>query len=672
MNILVPDSWLREYLKTKATPKQITDYLSLSGQSVEKLTQVKDDWLYTIEVTTNRADCLSIYGIARELSAILPRFGIKAKLKKLPEEKIKIPKISKGLPLKVKIKNPSLCQRFTAIIFDKIVLKPSPKIIQERLKLCGIRALNNVVDISNYLMLELGQPMHTFDYDKIKKAEMILRESKKGETIITLDGVKRKLPSGTIIIEDGEGRIIDLCGIMGGKNSEVDEKTRRVLLFIQTYNPRKIRQTCQRLAFRTEAASRFEKGVDPEGVILATKKAITMFQKNCAAKVASKLIDIYPSPQKQKKVVLNQRKLNQIIGIKISLAKAKRTLESLGFRTKIKKSLLEAIVPHWRYDDISLPEDLIEEIARIYGYHNLPSLLPTGDFPQPSFEKNFYWQKKIKHLLKDWGFTETYSYSMQSSTLIQKAGFNVQKCLQIKNPLNQELEYLRTSLTPSLLQIIASNQACFEKIKIFELARIYLPQKNQLPEEKPILAGAITGKDKFYHAKGIVEALLEELGITDYQFFPLEDRLPLWHPLHTALVFHRKNLLGIVGEINSLILNNFEIKSKVTVFNLDLSLIFRLATNKKTYQSIPQYPPVVEHLCFLVKPKTQIDNIIRLIKQTSSIIQSVKLIDSFKNQRTLEIIYQHPKKTLSEQEVKKIREKIIKELERKQKAVLKT
>jgi len=229
MNIFILDSWLREHLQTKATPKQIGEYLSLCSQSVEKVTKIEDDWLYEIEITTNRPDCLSVYGLARELAVILPRFGLPAKLKSLEiSQPVKTPD-KKNLPLEVKIKDASLCPRFTAVIFDKVVIKPSPKIIQERLEKSGIRALNNVVDISNYLMLELGQPMHTFDYDKIKGAKMILRESAGGEKITTLDDQIRPLPDGTIIIEDGEGRIIDLCGIMGGKNSEVDEKTKKVL-----------------------------------------------------------------------------------------------------------------------------------------------------------------------------------------------------------------------------------------------------------------------------------------------------------------------------------------------------------------------------------------------------------------------------------------------------------
>ena len=635
MNILVPDSWLKEHLKTKANAKQISCHLSLCSQSVEKTTKIGDDSVYEIEITTNRPDCLSVYGIARELTAILPRFGIKTHLKKLTLKEI--PKPVKKLPLKVKINKNNLCPRFTALIFDNITIKHSPKIVRERLEKSGIRSLNNVVDISNYLMLELGQPMHTFDYDKIKKAKMILRESVAGEKIVTLDSQKRLLPKGTIIIEDGEKRIIDLCGIMGGQNSEVDQKTKRVLLFVQTYNPAKIRLTCQTLGFRTEAAQRFEKGIDPEGVIPAMKKAVGMFEKLVGAKVANQLIDIYPNPPRPKTITLSETKLNQVMGIKINLSEAKNILESLGFisNPKPQASNLVVTVPHWRQEDVSIPEDLIEEVARIYGYHNLPSMLPKGEIPQSLESESFYWEEQIKKALKFWGFVETVNYSMVSADLLKKTGFDPKKCLKIANPLSEDLVFMRPSLIPSLLEVIAKNLK--QKIKIFELANIYLSQgNNKLPEEKLMLAAAITGK-KFYHAKGIVEAILEELGI-------------------------KNKPVGNIAEING----------RVTIFELDFGKLTKEATKLKKYQPLPKYPPIIEDLAFVVPEKTPVGELIQLIKSISSIIQSVKLIDSHQQTRTFRITYQSLKKTLNDKEVKKIRDVIIKKVEESFSAHLKT
>jgi phenylalanyl-tRNA synthetase beta chain len=675
MNILILDSWLKEYLQTKATPKQIGEYLSLCSQSVEKITKIKDDWLYEIEITTNRPDCLSVYGIARELAVILPRFGIPTKLKSLGINQQVKDINKKGLPLEVKIKNPSLCPRFTAIIFDKVVIKPSPKIVQQRLEKSGIRAINNVVDISNYLMLELGQPMHTFDYDKIKKAKMILRESAGGEKITTLDDQIRPLSDGTIIIEDGEGRIIDLCGIMGGKNSEVDEKTKRVLLFIQTYDPVRIRQACQKLAFRTDAASRFEKGVDPEGVLIAMEKAMAMFGKNTEAKIASQLIDIYPNPPKEKGVKLDITLVNKIMGIEIKPKEIIDILESLGFVIKAEgASSITASVPHWRQGDIEIPEDLIEEIARIYGYHRLPvNLPPLAIIPQDKTNP-FKWETKSKTALKFWGFTETVNYSMLSESVLKNVEIKPEDCLRIANPLSDEWVFLRPSLIPSLLQVAGLNKK--EKIKIFELANVYLFQsENQLPEESLMLTGLIT-RESFAKVKGAIEALLEELGIKELEVKPYQLQKTFYgkilHPSCRTEITFKNNTLGVFGQIKRNLALKFALEEKVFVFDLDFTQISKEANEIKKYKAIPKYPPIIEDLSFVIPEKTYVGEIMKAIKTTSQIIQSVELIDSFENSRTFRITYQNPKKTLTDKEVEKIRKKIIKNLRDKLKLQLKS
>jgi phenylalanyl-tRNA synthetase beta chain len=525
-------------------------------------------------------------------------------------------------------------------------------------------------------MLELGQPMHTFDYDKIKGAKMILRESAGGEKITTLDEQTRPLPEGTIIIEDGQGRIIDLCGIMGGANSEVDENTKRVLLFVQTYDPIKIRQTCQKLFFRTEAASRFEKGVDPEGVMIAMEKAITMFKQNCGATVASNLIDIYPNPPKQKRIKLDLNLVNKIIGVAIPKNEIINILKSLGFSLITNYQLPITIsVPHWRHNDISIPEDLIEEIARIYGYHNLPSALPTGEIPQQANGEKFGWEEKIKDALKFWGFSETFNYSMIGEQSLAKTEINPGECLKIANPLSEDWVFMRSSLIPSLLEVITKNQAEFEKIQIFELANIYLSiSDDKLPNETLMVTGVITG-NSFYQTKGIVESLLAELGINNYRFELYQLRKTfygkIFHPSRTAEVIVKNYPVGIIGEINPVILSRFGIKGKVIVFDLDFAELVKYATTTKKYSPIPQYPPIIEDLAFIVPPKTLVGGILQLIKSTSLIIQSVELIDSYKDTRTFRIIYQNPKRTLTDKEIEKIRKEIIKKVEEKFKAKLK-
>ena len=675
MNILVPDSWLRDFIKTKANIKQIAEYLSLCSQSVERNIPSKNDSIYEIEITSNRPDCLSIYGIAKELNAVLPRFNIKTELVEPKEDKSNLSKIRKPLPLNVEISKNSLCPRFTALIFDNVKIEPSPKIIQERLEKVGIRALNNVIDISNYLMVELGQPMHTFDYDKIKKNKMILRESKEGESVVTIDDKKRKLPKGTIVIEDGEKRLIDLCGIMGGANSEVDENTKRVLLFIQTYDPIKIRQTCQKLSLRTEAASRFEKGVDPEGVIPSMRRAVKMFKDNCNASVTSNLIDIYPNHQKPKKISLMENKLKEVIGVEINFKEAEKILNNLGFETKIKQNEIEALVPHWRWEDINIPEDLIEEIARIYGYHNIPDNLFIGNIPQDGENRNLTWQNKIKDTLKFLSFNETYNYSMINHQVLKKVKIEEGDCIQIDNPLTEE-NLMRPSLIPSLLTVISKNQKYQEKIRIFELANIYLLLKeDKLPEENLTLT-LVSTKDDFYSLKGILETILKELNIKKYKFNPYELEKTTYGKIfkhnNLAEIIINKEPVGIIGELDHNIRANFNIKEKVIIVDIELDQILKSASSIKNYKPIPKYPAIIEDLTLVVNKNIPVRDILELIKSSSLIIKTVELTDSFKSNFTFRISYQDEKKTLTDKEVKTVREKIIKNLKDKLKIKIKS
>jgi len=688
MNILVPYSWLKDFLKTSASPQKTAEALSLCSQSVEKIHSQKGDSILEIEITVNRYDCLSVMGMAREAAACLPEFGIKAEFKSpeiplLPE--IKNPQYK----LDVVIKDKGICPRFSAIVFDQVKIKPSPKWVAERLEKIGIRSLSNVVDISNYLMMETGQPIHTFDYDKIKGAKMIMRLSRPGEKITTLDNVTRELPGGDIVIEDGEGRLIDLCGIMGGGNSEIDENTKRVLFFVQAYDPVRIRKTSLSLGHRTDAAARFERGIDLEGILPVLAQGVKMMKDLTGGVVASKLIDIYPQPQKRAVVELNYNFLESRVGIKLAPEKVKRILKSLGFEiTSSSTQSLKVKAPTWRVQDIAISEDLIEEVSRIYGYYRLPSNLPPLDpqhgfsaLPQPKkgkIDPYFQWENKIKDLLVSQGFSEIYNYSFISKELIEKTGLNAKESLKLKNPLTKELEYLRPSLIPSLLKTCAQNQAFFPKMKIFESACTYLPQEKKLPNQKTRLVSLVTGEN-FLHLKGIAELILKQMGIDNVSFKTWVGREPYFIPGRTAVIETSKNLLGIIGEINPQVLSKFEILNKVVLLDLDFEALVKLATTTKTYIPIPKYPAIIEDLTFIFKPQTPVGELIQLIKEVSfpakgrgpstrrigAIIQKVELIDSYKDTRTFRITYQNPQKTLTDKEVGKIREKIIKRVKQK-------
>lgn len=694
MNILVPITWLKDFLKTEASAEKIAEVLSLCSQSVEKIHKVDNDQVLEIEITVNRYDCLSIIGIAKEAGAILPQFGIKAKF---VEPKIPlIPKLNQKKEenhLKVEIQDPTICPRFSAILIDNVTVKPSPLWLSERLEKVKIRSINNVVDISNYLMIETGQPIHTFDFDKILGQKMIMRLSKKGESVTTLDGIKRVLKGDDIVIEDGKGRLIDLCGIMGGQNSEIDQKTKKVLFFVQAYDPVRVRKTSMSLGLRTEAAARFERGIDLEGIIPVVSQGVKMMEELTGGKVGGKLIDIYPSKQKTSKIKVEFNFIKDRLGENINHKQIFKILSALGFKinSSNKQSLLlrnkndfMVDVPTWRAKDINIPEDILEEVARVYGYFRLPSNIPQLD---PGFglkeevkpEKGvvgsvFKWEWEIKNFLKSVGFTETYNFSFISKDLIKNCLINEKDHLKLTNPLTSDLEYLRVSLIPSLLNVFSKNETNFPQMSIFEMANIYLPKEKDLPEEKMNLTGLTNSKD-FYQVKGIVIEILKELGIFSVEIKPIsEDSAePFWQDKATAKVFSDRKMLGTIGQISKEVSSSFLLNNQNLIcFDLDMGVISQLASDRKSYIPIPKFPPIIEDLCFTFPDKTPIGEVIQSIKKVSPLIRNLELIDSFKQSRTFRITYQDPERSLNDKEVGKIREKIIQLINKKIGATLKT
>ena len=661
MNILIPHSWLKDFVKTEAAPETVADKLSLCSLSVEKLHKRGEDKIYEIEVTPNRYDTLSVLGVAREVVAVLPRFGIKADFT-TPDAIDAIDTTDTNL-LRVTIANPELCPRFTAIVLDNVETKSSPKIVRDRLEMSGVRALNNIVDVSNYLMLELGQPMHIFDFDKITKGEMLLREGRKGEALVTIDDIERKIPKGAIVIESG-GKLIDLCGIMGGKNSEVDENTKRILVFIQIYNPIRIRKTSQSLGLRTEASARFEKGIDPEGVLPAMNRAVEMLKENASARVASSLTDIQNEDWTAHEVELEIPEVEKLLGVRIEREEIIKILKSLGFEVTVRNSGLQipsivAKIPSWRDKDITIPADLIEEIARLYGYHNLPNLMPEGAIPATPREKKFYWEDKAKDFLKHQGFLEVYNYSFVSKQTLLDHNFDLEKSLKVRNPLNKDLEYLRPSLLPSLMQNLSDNKSRADEIKLFELERVYIPVKDQeLPKENFRLAGLLYNHaaiqpsgHSFFVIKGIIKGLLKELGIKGIQFSATNAKQQT-----SAKISHKSAEIGTLGVTND----------GVGIFDLNFDVISKLASDLKTFEPIPEYPPIIEDLSIILPPKTFFADVVAEIKKQSQLIKNVELIDRYpeKGSVTLRLTSRHAGRTLTDEEVAEVRRKIITALEK--------
>ncbi|MCL5746831.1 MAG: phenylalanine--tRNA ligase subunit beta [Patescibacteria group bacterium] len=636
MNIKILDSWLRDYIKTPAKPKEIAEMLSTTSVSVEKVEKHGDDFTYDIEITTNRPDLMSVLGLARETAAVLNQYGIEAKFIPLKLEKPQAPKIDL---IKV-VNNPRLVNRICAIVME-VKVKESPGYLKERLETSDIRSLNNLIDITNYVMRTIGHPAHVFDFDRLNTKNLTIREAEKGERVITLDSKEHILYGGEIVAVNDRNEIVDLLGIMGLKNSVVTENTKRILFFIDNNEKSHIRKASMSLGIRTDAAVINEKNLDPELASEALLYGIKLYEQLAEGKIISEIIDIYPNKQKAKEILVSEEKINKVIGVKIPLKQSSQILSGLGFENIILESKLKVRVPSFRASDIEIEEDIIEEIARIFGYSNIPSKIPplSSQLVVNPFANTFYWEKRVKEALKYWGFTETYTYSFVSEDLLEGP---IKEAVAIQNPLTEDFAYMRLTLVPSLLKVLSENKKT-ENIKIFELSKIYKRQENELPQEQSALSGVIKNeKTDFYEIKGLLEQLLNDLGIKN-SVFKNSEKGGLG-----ASVYIGKEYLGEIEVLDNRLID----------FELNFEIILKHANLKKEYKPLSKFPPIVEDISVIVSDAIKTQDILEEIKKQSELISEVTLKDRFNDSRTFHIIYLHPQRNLTNDEISKIRQTI--------------
>ncbi len=635
MNILIVDSWLREYLDTKASPSEVAEKLSLTSVSVERLEKKENDWVYDIEVTTNRPDLMSVEGIAKEAAASLSEQGIQARF-----IDHKSPSPLEGpisFPLEISI-NPKLVNRIKAVVLE-VEIGKSPDNISRRLELSGIRNLNNVIDVTNYIMRQTGHPAHVFDFDLLTSKKMIIRESKPGEKVKTLDEKEYRLYGGDIVADDGSGKIIDLLGIMGTANSVVQDNTKRILFFLDNNNPLNIRKTSMSLGIRTEAAILNEKGVDPELITKTFALGIDLYKEIAKGKIVSKIYEEYPNKPKSQLVKVSFSKINKLIGIDIEPGKSAQILESLGFGVKYLSDSLEVRVPSIR-SDIKLEEDVIEEIARIYGYFKLPSIIPTfltNDVK--TFYDEFYIEERVKSAFKYWGFTEVYTNSLVSEALYEGS---TDSAIKLKNPLTEDMVFLRNSIAPSLIQVATENKNR-DHLKFFELSNAYEKNGRDLPKETLTLAGLVRSRGvSFFEVKGIIEQLFIDLGITKYKF-----RQRAQSP--GADIFIGDKKIGYAEILNQ----------QVVDFELNFEEIRKHADFSKKYKPLAKFPSIVEDITFVLPDGVNTEEVISEISLQSFLIVDVSLKSTFKDAKTFHIVYQSEDRNLTNAEVSDIRKEVI-------------
>lgn len=663
-------NWLQSFFNRRL-PKaeKLADLLNMHFAEVEEIKRSGQDYIFDIDIRPNRAgDCFSHIGVAREISAILNyKFNLKAN-SVFEDKKMRAKDFAS-----VRINNQSACPRYTARIIADVKVGPSPKWLREKLTVCGLRPINNIVDIANYVMLETGQPLHTFDLDKLEGKKLIVRFAKKGERIVTLDEEKYDLDENILVIADAE-KPVAIAGIKGGKIPEIDQKTKMVLLESANFNSRVIRRSSKRIDLKTDASSRFEHGIDPNLTELAINRAAFLIKKFAKGRVTQDLIDIYPKKSLPRIIKLDLNYLESLLGTKVSEKEVKDILQRLDFKIRNvrSKNILEIESPTRRID-VLLPEDLIEEVGRIYGYYKIPSIFPISSLIPPKKNLNVFWEDIVKNSLKEAGFTEIYNYSFISEEDKKKFQYKEKELVELENPLSTDFQYLRPSLIPNLLKGIKKNQKNFSEIRIFELGKIF-----RAKSEKRMIGGAVTGNG-FYETKGVIDSLLNNLGIGDVCWYdehkptPEDSKQSIWHHNKCAEVKVGKQEIGFLGEVSSKILNNIGIEGKVVLFDIDFEKLSVLASEEHEYRPISRFPSAVRDLAVLVPGKVRVAQVLNKIYTAGKkIVRDVDLFDIYEGEEisagkknlAFHIIYQSEDKTLTSEEINKVQNEIIKNLEK--------
>lgn len=642
MNILIPHTWLLEHLETDASPEEIQRLVSLSGPSIERIYNREGEPVYDIEVTTNRVDSMSVRGIGREAAVILQQASIQAQLKPAASSEIQSPTIN--LPLPTIENNPQFCKRIMTVVLANVQQTPTPDWMAKRLRQIDQNVHNSVIDITNYITHELGHPCHAFDYDKIMALGGVIRvvEAVPGKTFITLDGVEYETIGGEIVFENDKGEIIDLPAIKGTLNTSIDDNTQNVLFWIESLSAEKVRFGSMSHAIRTVAAQLNEKNVDPYLAESVLTRGVELYSQLTHAQVASDVYDAFPSPPQMNPVMVNTQTINNYLGIELGKDTINQILNSLECRVEWQDETTFTVVPPTFRPDITIPADVIEELARIYGYHNLPSKIMDTAIPLTKPENSyFHAENRMKQFLADLGWQEVYTYSMVSDELAQQSGYKLVEHLKLQNPLTEDRVYLRRSLLPSLQEVINSNTEQ-TLLSVFEIANVYHPRENQLPDE--VLTLGLISQLDYRSTRGILEALLRQFYVTKVTIEPLTS--------NTAKIFITE--AGTTTEVGEV-----QLQDSLIGMSLELRKVMPLLKSHPAYKPLPKAEPVKEDLTFQLPLQVAVGKVMDSIYQVSPLIQTVELKDIYNQNYTFTITYSNQQKSLSADEVEPLRKSVV-------------
>jgi len=663
-------SWLKEYIDVKLKPKELAEKLTMAGLEIEAVSQADGEWVFEAEVTTNRPDWLNIIGIAREVAAITDEKMAATKAgqhSSASTGRAAQPKSAANCIIQVLDKQS--CPRYTGRIITGVKVAPSPEWLVKRLKSIGVRSVNNIVDITNFVLFETGQPLHAFDFDKLSGGRIIVRRAKGNEQIVTIDGVTRKLDLSMLVIAD-ENAPVAIAGIMGGKGTEVTESTKTILLESAYFDPAITRKVSRCLGLGSDSSYRFERGVDLAGVKTASDRASALIAA-IAGGLTGKIIDIGKKSITQANVLVNFQKVNDVLGTNVPTKEISRILKALGLKSgKTSKAGAVFTIPSWRRD-LKKEEDLIEEIIRIYGYDKICTdsvFIPM----QPDLARI------ISDTLVSFGLNEAITYSLVDKVLddiFQPAPLVA--AIKIKNPLSSDFAVLRRNIIAGILNAAKWNlNRNINDIKLFEIGPVYHSEKLDRQEENHIvicLSG--TRRDNwqdgvnpvdFYYLKGITDSLFKKLGVSNYDIKPGQSGI--FQAEQSAEIMIKGEPAGFLGKVEKGLLKKIDIDKDCFVCQINMDILVKHVELKKRFTALPKFPVVYRDISTLAKIETPLGDIVNMIKETAGdIIKEIKLFDVYKGEQIpkghrsliFRLTYQSFDKTLTDKEVEIIHSGII-------------
>lgn len=640
--MLIPKSWLIEFVDLKGiSDEQFAREMTFAGNKVESVQTLRvggqKETVYEFEITSNRPDTLSIIGLAREAAAVFDR---KLKLS-LPPKK----KNLKQLPIKITVEHQTICPIFSVVELDHIKVKPSSNIIRKRLEAAGIRPINNVVDITNYVMLETGQPMHAFDADTLHGA-LNMRVAKQKEQITTIDHKKRTLSNAECVIEDRE-RLVHLAGLMGDVNSEISDKTTHILLHVPVYDPTFVRRSSKHLRLRTEGSTRFEKKLDLTQTESAALRAMKLLEKEAGGKQSTSIVTTRSLRNFQQPILVSEEKLSSLVGREFTREEIETYLSKIG----VKKTPQGFQPPSWRRD-ITIPVDLVEEVTRLYGYNKFQRTLPSGEIPINPDALIPNWKRIVAEQCAVLGYTETYASTLIGKTLIDELGFYTpDQHLRVLHPMSEDFEYMRRTMLETLIPFLKQNLLETESITIFELGTVFTPttKPSKLPDQ-PLELGLISTTCSYTEFKGHVESVGKMLGASfEFSISKMNSFGPMANVVTVSL---DKVDVGKIGKISS-----------AYAGYLNMTEIFKHATRAFQYPQLSGYPPIVEDLTLERPAGKYLGDAIDVVKNISPLVHHVDYLSEYQNFVSLRVTYQSFDRSLTQEEVGGIRKHLLKKLE---------